>query len=130
MVSIDLFSNATMLWYSSVVYPDCSGMASGGGDRLRVVTAVNLRQKMDALVSDLSHALDESQLPQYHRKRRGFKRRAKLATNLGKDTPPGLKYNHGSENKFGEINMVMHQGNQFNEGGRREGKEKITREIN
>lgn len=62
-----------------------SGMASGGGDRLRVVTAVDLRHKMDALVSDLSHALDESQLPQYHRKRRGFKRRAKLANNLSKN---------------------------------------------
>lgn len=72
------------------IHPACSGMASGGGDRLRVVTAVNLRQKMDALVSDLSHALDESQLPQYHRKRRGFKRRAKLATNLGKGMPPCL----------------------------------------
>lgn len=84
-------------------------MASGGGDRLRVVTAVNLRQKMDALVSDLSHALDESQLPQYHRKRRGFKRRAKLATNLGKDMPPTLEWYHGYESKCGEMNMEMHE---------------------
>lgn len=68
----------------SLYYLLLSGMASGDGDRLRVVSAANLRHKMDALVSDLSHALDESQLPQYHRKRRGFKRRAKLANNLGK----------------------------------------------
>ncbi|XP_068223764.1 G patch domain-containing protein 2-like isoform X7 [Palaemon carinicauda] len=58
-----------------------SGMASGG-DRLRVVTVVDLKHKMDALVSDLTHALDESQLPQYHRKRRGFKRRVKLPNSL------------------------------------------------
>ncbi|KAK4325885.1 hypothetical protein Pmani_003543 [Petrolisthes manimaculis] len=79
-----------------------SGMASGGGDRLRVVTAVNLRQKMDALVSDLSHALDESQLPQYHRKRRGFKRRAKLATNLGLSGNRGV-LSEDSSSSIGEV---------------------------
>ncbi|XP_071553012.1 G patch domain-containing protein 2-like isoform X4 [Panulirus ornatus] len=76
-------------------------MASGGGDRLRVVTAVDLRHKMDALVSDLSHALDESQLPQYHRKRRGFKRRAKLANNLSLSSNRGLS--EDSSSSIGEV---------------------------
>ncbi|KAG0728065.1 hypothetical protein GWK47_033251 [Chionoecetes opilio] len=77
------------------------GMASGDGDRLRVASAVNLRHKMDALVSDLSHALDESQLPQYHRKRRGFKRRAKLANNLGLSSNRGLS--EDSSSSIGEV---------------------------
>ncbi|XP_050733912.1 G patch domain-containing protein 2-like isoform X1 [Eriocheir sinensis] len=76
-------------------------MASGDGDRLRVVSAVNLRHKMDALVSDLSHALDESQLPQYHRKRRGFKRRAKLANTLGLSSNRGLS--EDSSSSIGEV---------------------------
>ncbi|XP_069168269.1 G patch domain-containing protein 2-like isoform X2 [Procambarus clarkii] len=84
-----------------------SGMASGGGDRLRVATAVNLRHKMDALVSDLSHALDESQLPQYHRKRRGFKRRAKLATNLSLSGNRALS--EDSSSSIGEV--VLSQDN-------------------
>ncbi|XP_045127833.1 G patch domain-containing protein 2-like isoform X1 [Portunus trituberculatus] len=76
-------------------------MASGDGDRLRVVSAANLRHKMDALVSDLSHALDESQLPQYHRKRRGYKRRAKLANNLGLSSNRGLS--EDSSSSIGEV---------------------------
>ncbi|XP_063867626.1 G patch domain-containing protein 2-like isoform X10 [Scylla paramamosain] len=76
-------------------------MASGDGDRLRVVSAANLRHKMDALVSDLSHALDESQLPQYHRKRRGYKRRAKLASNLGLSSNRGLS--EDSSSSIGEV---------------------------
>ncbi|XP_069988004.1 G patch domain-containing protein 2-like isoform X2 [Penaeus vannamei] len=76
-------------------------MASGGGDRLRMVTAVDLRHKMDALVSDLSHALDESQLPQYHRKRRGFKRRAKLANNLSLSSSHALS--EDSSSSIGEV---------------------------
>ncbi|XP_042206345.1 G patch domain-containing protein 2-like isoform X3 [Homarus americanus] len=84
-----------------------SGMASGGGDRLRVVTAENLRHKMDALVSDLSHALDESQLPQYHRKRRGFKRRVKLANNLSLSTNRALS--EDSSSSIGEV--VLSQDN-------------------
>ncbi|XP_042886019.1 uncharacterized protein LOC122262141 isoform X1 [Penaeus japonicus] len=76
-------------------------MASGGGDRLRMVTAVDLRHKMDALVSDLSHALDESQLPQYHRKRRGFKRRAKLANNLSLSSTHALS--EDSSSSIGEV---------------------------
>nr|XP_053645161.1 G patch domain-containing protein 2-like isoform X1 [Cherax quadricarinatus] len=76
-------------------------MASGGGDRLRVVTAVTLRHKMDALVSDLSHALDESQLPQYHRKRRGFKRRVKLVNNLSLSSSRALS--EDSSSSVGEV---------------------------
>ncbi|CAL4117571.1 unnamed protein product, partial [Meganyctiphanes norvegica] len=53
-------------------------MASGGREQFQVLTAVDIRHKMDALVSDLSQALDESQHSQYHKKRRGFKRRVKI----------------------------------------------------
>ncbi|KAK7066485.1 G patch domain-containing protein 2 [Halocaridina rubra] len=75
-------------------------MASGG-DRLRVVTAVDLRHKMDALVSDLTHALNESQLPQYHRKRRGFKRRVKLPNSLSLSSSRALSDN--SSSSIGEV---------------------------
>ncbi|XP_064119595.1 G patch domain-containing protein 2-like isoform X4 [Macrobrachium nipponense] len=68
---------------------------------LRVVTAVDLRHKMDALVSDLTHALDESQLPQYHRKRRGFKRRVKLPNSLSLANNRALS--EDSSSSIGEV---------------------------
>ena len=47
-----------------------------------VLRSVDIQRKMDALVSDLTHALDESQL-QYHKKRRAYKRRNRLINTIG-----------------------------------------------
>ena len=47
------------------------------------VTSEELKRKMDSLVTDLTHALDDSQLPQNYKRRRGFKRRTRIINSLG-----------------------------------------------